>query len=167
MGGIEEYSRFRLFFAYFKYFGIAQLIYVNVTAQCQQGLRFKDEHQFVLHRQGIQQGMIMIMRPIRVIGSSKSAWVSVVDANINVNVNDKSPVSVPVRPATVSPAATSTLASAFRFDDEPIIRAQTGLLVARPSLEAEGCLTSIGRGLRTSFFPFSFPFFQCLFKYLV
>jgi len=103
---------------------------------------------------------------------NKSARVSVVDPNVNVNGNFKSPVPVPVRPAIAS-ASTSTLASAFRFGGERMIRAQTGLLVGRPSLE-EGCLTADGDGedvgmsvsmggLRKCFLSFfSFVFFQCL-----
>jgi hypothetical protein len=75
---------------------------------------------------------------------SKSARVSSATGGVNVNVNYKSPVSVPVRPAIAS-ASTSTLASAFRFGGERMIRAQTGMLVGRPSLE-EGCLTADGDG---------------------
>jgi len=102
---------------------------------------------------------------------NKSARVSAVDPNVNVNGKFKSPVSVPVRPAIAS-ASTSTLASAFRFGGERMIRAQTGLLVGRPSLE-EGCLTADGDGedvgmsvsmggLRTYFFFLFSPFFECL-----
>ena len=75
---------------------------------------------------------------------SKAARVAAVDANGNGNGNYKSPVSVPVR-AAIASASTSTLASAFRFGGERMIRAQTGLLTGRPSLE-EGCLTADGDG---------------------
>jgi len=64
---------------------------------------------------------------------------------VDVKGNFKSPIiAADVRPAIAS-ASTSTLASAFRFGGERMIRAQTGLLVGRPSLE-EGCLTADGDG---------------------
>ncbi|KIM47257.1 hypothetical protein M413DRAFT_271799 [Hebeloma cylindrosporum] len=67
------------------------------------------------------------------------------DANNNLN-SKKSPIgSGPIRPPTIASASTSTLASAFRFGGERMIRAQTGMLVGRPSLE-EGCLTADGDG---------------------
>ena len=73
---------------------------------------------------------------------NKSAKVTPVESNVNA----KSPhiPAVAVRPAIAS-ASTSTLASAFRFGGERMIRAQTGLLAGRPSLE-EGCLTAHGDG---------------------
>jgi hypothetical protein len=95
---------------------------VNVTTQWQ-GLCFKDELAQTRYSTGYDYDYASNSRH-----QSKSVSVSAVDANININANYKSPVSVPVRPAIAS-ALTSTLASAFHFGGERMIRAQTGSLV--------------------------------------